>query len=146
VLFSQTTEYALRAVVTLASQHNGPMTTQEIAQRARIPANYLSKLLDTLRKAGLVEAQRGVGGGFRLARPASELTVLEVVNLVGPVGRVTGCPLGLAAHEGDLCALHRKLDQALSTIEQIFASTTIGELLEDGHGTEAPSACGSDGH
>ncbi len=129
MLFSQTTEYALRAIVALASHPGVPQTTQQIAMQTQVPANYLAKLLHTLGKAKLVEAQRGVGGGFRLARHPRELTVLDVVTLLEPIGRIEGCPLKLSDHRAQLCPLHHKLDRALALIEHTFASTTIDDLI-----------------
>ena len=128
-MLSQTAEYALRAVVYLAGQER--VTTTELAEAARVPADYLSKVLQVLGRRGIVSSQRGKKGGFRLARPADELTILEVINAVDPVQRIRSCPLRLTAHKGQLCPLHRRLDQAMVMIEQAFGNTTIGELLSD---------------
>lgn len=130
-MISQTAEYALRAMVTIAQQPDQAHTTQQIAKAAHLRAPYLSKVLNALGRAGMVEAQRGVHGGFTLARPAEELTVLDVINVVDPVKRVRRCPLGLPEHEGHLCALHRRLDAAASEVERAFAETTVAELLRD---------------
>src|SRR6516165_4767697 len=105
-VISQTAEYALRAVVALGSQRGGPMTTQDIASRTRVPAGYLSKVLQALGRAGLVEGQRGLGGGFALARPMQEMTVLDVINAVDPLQRIERCPLGRPDHKVRMCALH----------------------------------------
>jgi Rrf2 family protein len=125
-MLSQTAEYALRAMVSLA--RGGPHTAQDVAADAHIPLDYLSKILNALGRAGLVLAQRGRGGGFQAARPADEISVLEVVAAVDPVRRIHTCPLGLAAHGTSLCPLHRKLDDAARFIEDAFRITTIGSL------------------
>jgi DNA-binding IscR family transcriptional regulator len=75
-----------------------------------------------------VSAQRGRGGGFQAARPANEISVLEVVSAVDAVRRIHTCPLGLAAHGTNLCPLHRKLDDAARSIEEAFRITSIGSL------------------
>ena len=129
-MISQTAEYALRAVVYLGSQVGQPVTTQRVAAATRVPAGYLSKVLQALGKAGLVEAQRGLRGGYALARPLAELTVLEVINSVDPLQRITCCPLGLRAHGGTLCSLHRRLDEGIALIESLFRDTTIDQLLD----------------
>ncbi len=67
---------------------------QNLPARARIPANYLSKILWTLRNAGYLEATRGHGGGYRLARPADEITLVEVVRLFEGANAEPGCLLG----------------------------------------------------
>jgi Rrf2 family nitric oxide-sensitive transcriptional repressor len=130
-MFSQTTEYALRAIVLLASRPGAPITTDEIAKATQVPKSYLAKVMQSLVRAGTVQAQRGKHGGFMLARAAGKITVLEVVQVVDPIQRIRECPLGLAAHGTNLCSLHRKLDMALLSIEQAFAETTIGSLLEE---------------
>lgn len=129
-MFSQTSEYAVRAVVWLASDAgDGWLGVKQIADGTQVPESYLSKVLQGLSRAGLVTSRRGVGGGHRLARGPSEITVLEVVNTVDPIQRIEGCPLGLASHAGRLCAMHAKLDQAMSLVEQTLAESTIADLL-----------------
>ena len=130
-MFSQTAEYALRAVVWLASAGGAPLATREIARAAQVPPDYLSKVLQSLGRAGLVEAQRGKHGGFVLARPAAAVTVLEVVNAVDPLRRIRTCPLGLRGHGRRLCALHRRMDEALAQMEAALGSTTIAELVAE---------------
>ena len=136
-MISQTAEYALRAVVWLAGHPAAAMGTPGIAKITRVPPGYLSKVLQVLRRAGLVVSNAGRGGGFRLARPASKVTVLDVVNAVDPIRRIEQCPLGLKAHTGTLCPLHRRLDRAIGLMEQAFAESTIAELLPEAD-EEAP--------
>jgi Rrf2 family nitric oxide-sensitive transcriptional repressor len=83
----------------------------------------------------VVESRRGVGGGVTLVKPPTELTILEVVNAVEPVGRITTCPLGLAAHGARLCPLHKRLDAALAAVEAAFAATTLAEVLGEDTGS-----------
>lgn len=129
-LFTQTIEYALRAVVWLADHPDRSQTTQQIAAATRVPAGYLSKVLQNLGRGGLVRAQRGLHGGFMLTRSPEELTVLDVINVVDPIERIRECPLGLESHGTNLCPLHRKLDDALAAIEEAFGKSTIADLLE----------------
>lgn len=130
-MISQTAEYALRAVVYLGSQTGQPITTQRIAAATLVPVGYLSKVLQALGKAGLVEAQRGLRGGYVLARALDELTILEVINSVDPLQRIEGCPLGHRGHGEGLCALHRRLDEGIARIESLYRDTTIEQLLQD---------------
>jgi len=129
-MLSQTTEYALRAIVFLADQGEA-RTTQQIAKTTRVPAGYLSKVMQGLSRAGLVDSQRGVHGGFTLARPPKELTIWEVVEAVDPIQRIRSCPLGLKAHGTNLCPLHRRLDDAAAQVEHAFRGTTVQELLDE---------------
>ena len=73
--------YAVRALAELArSGGSGPVPIGEIARRRDIPVQFLEGLFATLRRAGILNSQRGVKGGYSFARPAEELTVLEVVE------------------------------------------------------------------
>ena len=128
-MLSQTAEYALRAVVTLATEPDNARTAQEIARESKVPLDYLSKVLNSLARAGIVNSQRGRGGGFQTVQPASQLTVLEVVSAVDPLKRIKTCPLGLKAHGVNLCPLHRKLDDAIRSVEEAFAETSIESLV-----------------
>jgi Rrf2 family protein len=130
-MFSQTAEYALRAIVVLATHPTKAWTAQDIATQSKVPHDYLMKVLQALGREGLVTAQRGRGGGFILRRPPSAITVLDVINAVDPLRRIKQCPLGLKSHSTTLCPLHRKLDDAIRQVEEAFASTTVGELVSD---------------
>lgn len=130
-MLSQTAEYALRAVVYLATRTGRPCTTEEVADRTRVPAAYLAKILQGLSKAGLVRSQRGVGGGVSLARRPAEVTLLDVVSAVEPIKRPRACPLGAGGLDAGLCRLHARVDEAMAAVEQTFADTTLAELLTD---------------
>lgn len=130
-MFSQTAEYALRAVVCLAQHADTSLTTQQIAEMTRVPPGYLSKVLQSLARAKLVASQRGIGGGFTLLRPPDKITILDVLNIVDPLVRIKTCPLGLKSHGTKLCALHRRIDEATAMLQEAFARTTIAELLEE---------------
>jgi Rrf2 family protein len=127
-MFSQTAEYALRAVVYLASRRGEPCTVQQIAEVTRVPAGYLSKVMQSLSRSDVVSSQRGLHGGFVLTVPTDALTVYDVVQAVDPIRRITSCPLDLKGH-AKLCPLHRRLDSAIAMIEKALKETTIAELL-----------------
>jgi Rrf2 family transcriptional regulator, nitric oxide-sensitive transcriptional repressor len=130
-MISQTAEYALRAVVVLGSQPDRPMTTQEIARLSQVPGGYLSKVLQSLGRVELVEARRGLRGGYVLTRSLDQLTVYDVVNAVDPIKRILHCPLRLSAHAERLCSLHQRLDDAIGMLETYFRQTTIASLVND---------------
>lgn len=130
-MFSQTVEYALRAVVHLADQAPAPRTAEQISAATKVPYAYLAKVLQNLSKAGIVLTQRGVGGGATLVKPPEELTILEVVNAVDPIRRIKVCPLGLEAHGAHLCPLHRRVDNAMAMVEDAFRHTTLAEILAE---------------
>ncbi|MFL5341559.1 MAG: RrF2 family transcriptional regulator [Gemmataceae bacterium] len=129
-MFSQTVEYALRAVVYLADQDEA-RTTPQIAAVTKVPAPYLSKVLQSLNRAGLVRSQRGLHGGCQLARPADAVTIWDVVQAVEPIRRIRSCPLDLASHRTKLCPLHRRMDEALAAVESALRASTLAELLAE---------------
>ena len=128
-MFSQTVEYALRTVVWLASQGGTPRTTHQIAEATKIPPGYLAKVLQSLGRARVVRAQRGLNGGFSLAVSPEELSTLDVINAIDPIKRITQCPMGLPSHAEGLCPLHHRLDDAMALIEKRLGETRISELL-----------------
>lgn len=128
-MISQTAEYALRAMVFLAMNQNNAQVTERIAAGTKVPASYLSKVLQSLSRAGLVKSRRGLGGGFSLAKAPEETTILEIINAVDPIKRIESCPLDLNSHGVVLCALHKRLDEAIQSVEQAFEKTTLEEIL-----------------
>lgn len=130
-MISQTAEYALRAVVCLAGEPDRPMTSAQLAEATKVPASYLSKVMQSLVRAGLVKSQRGLHGGFLLGPPITELSVLDVINAVDPFQRIHSCPLDLKSHGTNLCPLHRQLDNAMAHVEMVFSKHTIADLLDD---------------
>ena len=140
-MISPTAEYALRAVVVLAQAGDEAMVTSKIAEVTKVPAGYLSKVLQTLGRNDIVHSKRGLGGGFVLAKRANEISVLEVVNAVDPIKRIERCPLDIETHGKNLCALHQKLDAATALVECSFRDTTLADLVAD-TGRSTPF-CGS---
>ncbi len=130
-VLSQTVEYALRAVAFLGQMSPEARTTDQIARATKVPRAYLSKVLQSLQREGILISQRGVGGGTSLAVPPEELTILQVVNAVDPIHRIRSCPLNLAAHGVKLCPLHKRLDEALASVEEAFSNTTLAEVLAE---------------
>lgn len=130
-MFSQTTEYALRVVVFLATLRNQPATTRQIAAATKVPEGYLSKILQQLSRAKVVHSQRGLHGGSVLAKDPAELSVYDVVTSVNPLPRIETCPLGLKSHGAKLCPLHRRLDDAIGMVEKAFRDSTIADLIAD---------------
>lgn len=127
-VISQTAEYALRAVVDLAYHFGECRTTQQISQATSVPTGYLAKVLQDLSRHGLVRSQRGLHGGFALARDPQKMTMYDVLEAVDPPKRILTCPLGLASHAKQLCPLHQRLDDAMAQAERAFRQTTIAEV------------------
>lgn len=141
-MISQTSEYALRAIVHLAALPAGATAAaSDIADATRIPVGYLQKIMRTLARHGILRAQRGVGGGFTLARDPGAISILDVLTAAdAPIQRIERCPLGIKGHT-DLCPLHRLLDEQMARAECAFASTTVADLLASGGSTVAQALC-----
>ena len=131
MMISQTAEYALRAVVSLAQKPEKPLTTAEIAKATKVPEFYLSKVLHALAKAEIVYSKRGVHGGYTLSNPAGQTPLLDVINAVDPMKKIESCPLKLKAHAKNLCALHKRINHSISLMQEAFRSVTIQTILEE---------------
>lgn len=129
-MFSNTAEYALRAIVHLALNTKAACPAAQIAEETKIPAGYVSKVLQDLGRAGLVVSQRGPNGGFTLARSAGEISVLEAINAVDPIERIKKCPLGIPSHGPKLCRLHQRLDDAIEAVERVLGESSIADMIE----------------
>jgi Rrf2 family protein len=108
--------YALSALVELyAHGDRGPVPIAELARRREIPAQFLEQLFATLRRAGILRSQRGVKGGYAFARPATTITVLELVELLdGAVGQDAA---GVFA-------------DAARAAREVLGATTVAEVAE----------------
>lgn len=129
-MFSKTTEYAFRASVFLCEAQGRRVPAQEIAAATHVPVRYMSKVLQTLTEAGLIESQRGPSGGFWLTRDPAELSLLDIVQAIDPLERIHECPLGLKEHCDTLCPLHRELDNLAAVAIKQLASTPLKSLMQ----------------
>lgn len=123
-MFSQTVEYALRAMVQLASDAPKASTTRHIAAKTKVPGAYLAKVLQSMRRAGLIHSRRGVGGGVSLARPASKISLMEVIDAVEPLPRRSG-----KSRNASLARLQQTLVAAIDEVRKTLASASLGDML-----------------
>ena len=129
-MISQTSEYALRAVVCLA-QHPGDLhTTTKIAKLTKVPDPYLSKVLLTLTKHEVVTSKKGLHGGYALAHAPEKITLWTIINAVDPIKHINSCPLKLKSHGTHLCRLHKRVNDAIDMIENLFRTSTIAMILD----------------
>ncbi len=125
-MFSQTVEYALRAMICLASLDSPAVSSSAIAGRTAVPPGYLSKILRDLVVAKLVRSFRGPRGGFTLARAPEEITILDVVNAVDPFRRLDAGP---GARADTLELLHKRLDHTMTEIQAMLEGATLADVL-----------------
>ncbi len=129
-MISRTAEYAFLALAFLTRNRDRAVTTREIARATGLPADYLSKILRSLRKQGILVAHRGIGGGFALARPPEEVSILDVLSGLGEkLPQTDTCPLGIEGHI-KICKIHRTINEAVSLIRTRFSALSIAELTE----------------
>jgi Rrf2 family nitric oxide-sensitive transcriptional repressor len=114
----------------LALSPDALVPTAQLAEKTKVPAHYLAKVLQQLAAADLIKGRRGVRGGYKLTRPAGEITLIEVVRSVAEVNRITACPLGLENHGPNLCPLHQRVDAAAKAIIDLYSSISLAELIE----------------
>ncbi len=121
--------YALRALIFLARVEER-VTADRISAEARIPRRLLARIMAKLAHAGMVESEQGRGGGSRLARPASEITLREAVEVVeGPFG-VTRCIMqDRACGEGTPCALHEAWEEGQQAILDYLGTQTLEDFV-----------------
>ncbi len=128
-------EYGLRAMIDLASvgSETGVVQIKEIADRQQIPAKYLEQILLTLKNAGLLNSKMGIGGGYYLARPASEITLGHIVRVLdGPLAPIRcvsqmayepcGCP------DEETCGLRLVMLDVRNAISAILDHTTLADV------------------
>ncbi len=126
-MLPKTAEYALRAVVCMASDEHA-QSADHLAAATQVPRRYLHKVLQALVRAGLARSQPGPRGGYALERAPEAITLLDVVNAVGAVERIRACPLQLKTHTR-LCPLHQELDNAYAAVEAAFARVTVAQVM-----------------
>ena len=129
---SRRTDYGVRVILDLALLEQGERaSTQEIADRQNIPAPFLAKIISQLSFSGLVSTYRGAGGGVRLARPASEINLLEVIEaLDGPV-RLNRCALAPSlCPRDDVCPVHDIWTQVQADLTDVLSTTSFEALAE----------------
>jgi Rrf2 family protein len=123
-------DYAVRAVVELAAaEGEKPVKAERIATAQEIPLNFLENILGELRHAGIVRSHRGAEGGFRLARPANEVTVADVIRAVeGPLASVRGGPPEDASYSGAATTLPHVWIAVRANLRRVVENVTIADI------------------
>ena len=128
-------EYALRALTHLGLHHGpGVIRVQDVAKAQNIPKRFLEQILNSLRNAGFVESRRGVAGGYRLAKPAADIRLAEVIRhlegALAPVGCVSekfyekcNCP------NERVCPLRSIMKEVRDAIAGILEDRTLADLV-----------------
>jgi len=134
-MLSKTGIHAVRAMVVLAELPEGAYAgAVSIAEGIQAPRNYLGKLLQLLAREGLVESQKGMGGGFRLARPPRDISLLDVVEPIEHISRWNGCIMGRdVCSEEAPCAIHHRWKTIREAYLELLRDTRLADLIAHPH-------------
>jgi Rrf2 family protein len=129
-MLSQTSEYALRAVLFIAAQpDDSPSTVDEISAGVGVPVSYLSKTLQLLVKEGILCSSRGRNGGFQLAVPSASLPLERIIAVFDRHPATRHCVLGRSrCNDATPCAAHHAWKPNSDRIAEFFARTTVADL------------------
>jgi len=130
-MLSTTVEHALRALAHMASlPAETDILGRDLASAAEIPPNYLSKILSDLRNAGLIDATRGNGGGYRLRKPAKDIRLIDIVELFDRTMAHPACLLGgrRECSNSHPCEAHAAWRKVREAYLEFLNDTTIESL------------------
>lgn len=133
MLLSQTGEYALRAMAWLAHMRpDAPVRARDLSEGTGIPTHYLSKILRRLVLAGLLESQKGQGGGFSLARPPDTIRFDDILLAVDAYPAQGHCAFGWGdCGEPNPCPLHATWSRLNDSVHEWASTTTLGAIEHD---------------
>ena len=139
-MLTQTADYALRALIYLAhAPEDGYHQTRDLSKALNVPANYLGKILQLLGHYQIVESQRGMNGGFRLAKLPEQVRLYDVMLALDTLPTDNECPLLTGGRQAELCRLHRRFAAMTADYIQFLKDTTLEEILQpDSFPAECP--------
>jgi Rrf2 family protein len=129
-------EYGIIGLLYLAKQPAGrTVMIDEISEAESVPRSFLAKIFQSLAKAGFVRSHRGAGGGFSLAKPATEITLLKVFQCVEGAFSLQKCVTDdpecvVSTTRMSNCTLCAVFSEAQNRVNEIFARTTLADLLQ----------------
>ena len=130
-MISQTTSYAIFAMTCLEGPKGSFSLVKEVAEKVAIPAPYLSKIFNTLRRRGIIVAQRGVGGGVKLSKEPKEINLLDICQAMEDPFLEERCVMGLAeCNDEAACPGHKFWMDEKPKICNMFEKMTLVETAE----------------
>lgn len=131
-MISRTSAYALEAAIIIAAREGERITATDLAAELDLPGNYLSKILNAMARARLLESERGPRGGFRLAREPAAIAIEDIIGLFEDVGSSRRCFLGRGkCSETDSCVMHDQWKKVSTPMFDFFRDTTLASLVAD---------------
>lgn len=133
IIFSRQCEYALQAVLCLASEPRDSMTSiKDLAARLDIPYHFLAKILQSLANKGLLRSQRGPAGGFALSKSPEEINLYNVVEAIDGLAITRQCVLGFPECGGDSpCPVHHQWGDIREAVNKMLMSKSIAKLSRE---------------
>ncbi len=129
-LITRETDYALRALCSIAKHKDKTVSVAELAHRSEVPRPFLRKILQVLNKKGLLRSLKGRGGGFRLAQKADKLLLTDIMRIFQGDLSLNECSLKkLACPRRKDCILRKKIKKVESYVLKELGSITLGSLL-----------------
>ncbi|MCH7922332.1 MAG: Rrf2 family transcriptional regulator [Nitrospinae bacterium] len=141
-MLSATSEYALRAMANLAPSIKGePVLARKLSAEAGVSLTYLSKILGTLTKAGILQASRGRNGGYRLTRAAEQISLIDVVELFDGVKAKPDCLFGggRECSDDNPCSAHEAFKRVRQEYIDFLETTTIADIAGPAYADGAPA-------
>ncbi len=130
VYISAKADYAVRALLTLAASGGGPLKGEVLAREQGLPKKFLENTLTTLRRAGILETHRGTEGGYRLARPADQITVADIMRpLDGPLAEVRGEKPEEAVYAGPAAHLREVWVAVRAALRDVLETVTLADIV-----------------
>ena len=132
VIFSKKCEYGMQAILYLAvKENNSLVSAEEISKVLKIPREFISKILQSLKESGLISSSKGKSGGFSLAKPASKIKLLDVVAAIDGLDMFESCVLGFPeCSPTHPCPVHNTWGTLRNQAYDMLGSETIDRLKE----------------
>ena len=132
VIFSKKCEYGMQAILYLAAQESGSLVSAEdISKALKIPKEFISKILQSLRDSGLISSSKGKSGGFSLAKPASRIKLIDVVAAIDGLDMFDSCVLGFPeCSPTHPCPVHNTWGALRTQTYDMLTSETIDKLKD----------------
>lgn len=133
-MFSTSCDYGLQAMLYLALHYSKGenIDLNSIAEELDIPKHFLSKILQVLVKHKLLVSMKGPKGGFRLNRPPSDITLIEIIEAIDGLDIFNECGIGFKrCNDANPCPIHHEYKEVRNKIQRLFENKTLHELTED---------------
>lgn len=123
-------DYAVRAIVQLAAHYPESVTRHQLAAEQEVPGKFLEGILGDLRRAGLLEAQRGASGGYRLTHDPAEVTLADIIRAAeGPLAAVRGMPPEDTVYPGPAASLTQVWVALRASLREVLETTTAADVV-----------------